>query len=156
MAIQINHLRDHRESIHTLATAQFDLWGPLTGRNTLEEYKRLLHSAAGSEHLPNTLVAVDGSSVLGSVNVLECDLPLRQELTPWLAQLFVFPAFRSQGVGTSLVKEAILEVRKLGWHVLYLYTSGTLPEFYEKLGWSRREEVEYLGKTRLVMCYTAN
>jgi len=155
MGIQVTHIRNHRESIHTLATAQFDLWGSLTSRNTLEEYERLLYRAAESENLPVTLVAVDESRVLGSVNVLECDLSLRQELTPWLAQLFVFPAFRRQGVGTSLVKAAFLAARELGWHVLYLYTSGTLPEFYERLGWARREEVEYLSKMRVIMCYTA-
>jgi hypothetical protein len=33
------------------------------------------------------------------VNVLESDLPPRQELTPWLAQLFVLPDFRRQDVG---------------------------------------------------------
>lgn len=153
MPIQIDPISDHLDSIAALARAQFDLWGPLTSRNTLEEYQELLQLAAKSDQLPITLVAVDGSKVLGSVNLLNNDLPLRLDLAPWLAQLFVFPEYRNQGVGASLVKAVSVEARKLGWHNLYLYTSGTLPDFYERLGWSRIEEIEYQGKPRVVMIY---
>jgi len=34
---------------------------------------------------------------------------------------------------------------------LYLYTSGTLPSFYERIGWIRRENVYYKDKDRTVM-----
>ena len=153
MAIQINHIKDHPESIANLASAQFDLWGPLTSRDSLEEYEKLLHTSAFSDALPTTLIAVENSAVLGSVNVLESDLPLRRDLTPWLAQLFVFPNFRRRGVGASLVEAAIIETKQLGWHTIYLYTSGTLPNFYEQLGWSRLEEIVYQNKMRVVMAY---
>ncbi len=151
--MQIENIKHHLDAIDTLSEAQFELWGPLTGRNTLEEYRKLLHFAAESESLPTTLVAVENATVLGSVNVLENDLPLRPDIAPWLAQLFVFPNFRSRGAGAFLIAGAIAEARKLNKSILYLYTSGTLPNYYEKLGWSRTEEIAYLDKRRVIMAY---
>lgn len=151
--MQIENIKHHLNAIDTLSQAQFELWGPLTGRNTLEEYRELLHLAAESKSLPITLVAVENATILGSVNVLENDLPLRPDIAPWLAQLFVFPNFRRQGAGAFLVAGAIAEARKLNRPIIYLYTSGTLPDYYEKLGWSRMEEIAYLGKRRVIMAY---
>ena len=151
--MQIENIKYHLDAIDSLSEAQFELWGPLTGRNTLKEYRELLHFAAESESLPTTLVAVENATVLGSVNVLESDLPLRPDIAPWLAQLFVFPNFRGRGAGALLIEGAIAEARKLNRPILYLYTSGTLPGYYEKLGWSRMEEIAYLGKRRVIMAY---
>ena len=111
--MQIENIKHHLDAIDTLSEAQFELWGPLTGRNTLEEYRKLLHFAAESESLPTTLVAVENATVLGSVNVLENDLPLRPDIAPWLAQLFVFPNFRRRSAGALLIAGAIAEARKL-------------------------------------------
>ena len=151
--MQIENIKHHLDAIDTLSQAQFELWGPLTGRNTLKEYRELLHFAAESKSLPTTLVAVENATVLGSVNVLENDLPLRPDIAPWLAQLFVFPNFRRRGAGALLIAGAIAEARKLNRPILYLYTSGTLPSYYKKLGWSRIEEIAYLGKRRVIMAY---
>ena len=151
--MQIENIKHHLDAIDKLSQAQFELWGPLTGRNTLSEYRELLHLAAESESLPTTLVAVENATVLGSVNVLENDLPLRPDIAPWLAQLFVFPSFRRRGAGAVLIAGAIAEAQKLNRPILYLYTSGTLPNYYEKLGWSRMEEIAYLGKRRVIMAY---
>ena len=151
--MQIENIKHHLDAIDTLSEAQFELWGPLTGRNTLEEYRKLLHFAAKSESLPTTLVAVENATVLGSVNVLENDLPLRPDIAPWLAQLFVCPNFRGRDAGALLIAGAIAEARKLNRSILFLYTSGTLPNYYEKLGWSRMEEIAYLGKRRVIMAY---
>ena len=153
IAMQIENIKHHLDAIDTLSEAQFELWRPLTGRNTLEEYRKLLHFAAESESLPTTLVAVENATVLGSVNVLENDLPLRPDIAPWLAQLYVFPNFRGRGAGALLIAGAIAEARKLNRSILYLYTSETLPSYYEKLGWSRMEEIAYLGKRRVIMAY---
>ncbi len=153
IAMQIENIKHHLNAIDTLSEAQFELWRPLTGRNTLEEYRKLLHFAAESESLPTTLVAVENATVLGSVNALENDLPLRPDIAPWLAQLYVFPNFRGQGAGALLIAGAIAEARKLNRSIIYLYTSGTLPSYYERLGWSRMEEIAYLGKRRVIMAY---
>ncbi len=49
------------------------------------------------------------------------------------------------------VRAVIERGRNLGFDRLYLYTSGTLPLFYERSGWKERETVQYKGKERIVM-----
>ncbi len=136
-----------------LAEWQFDYWGPLTGFDTIEQYVAALEQWSVGEGIPAVIVAANGSQILGSVNLLRSDMKSRLQLMPWLAQLFVVPQHRQVGVGAALVKAAIERTRKCGFAALYLYTSGTLPQYYARLGWEELERVRYLGKERTVMRY---
>jgi hypothetical protein len=53
----------------------------------LEQYIALLQGAENGTELIASLVAVEHNQLLGSVNLVENDLPVRSDLTPWLAQL---------------------------------------------------------------------
>ena len=46
---------------------------------------------------------------------------------------------------------AVAEAKHLSWPKLYLYCSGTLPDYYKNLGWHRTEALDYQGKTRIIM-----
>ncbi len=137
--------------IPLLAQWHFKQWGNLTGAPTEHGYKAMLSRSAFNQNLPLTLIAVSGKRLLGSVNVVDCDMDIRPELKPWLAQLYVAVPERNRGIGPMLVRAAIERSRKLAFSCLYLYTSGTLPVFYENLGWTRRETVYYKDKARIVM-----
>ena len=76
MTVRIENLQRHTGSIENLSVTHFDLWGPLTSRNTLKEYQRLLGCAVAADGLPSTLVAEENGAILGSVNVLDSDLPI--------------------------------------------------------------------------------
>src|SRR5262249_12973892 len=80
-------------------------------------------------------------------------MSIRPSLTPWLAMLFIAPDYRNQGIGAALVRAALGRTQALGFRRLHLFTSGDLPRYYEKLGWSIDERVQYLGKERTVMHY---
>jgi hypothetical protein len=56
-------------------------------------------------------------------------------------------------IGAALVRAAAARTKSLGFRRLYLYTSGDLPRYYERLGWVIDERVEYLGKERTLMHY---
>ena len=147
----IEDLSKHMDFIPLLAEWHFAQWGDLTGALTEADYQSLISKQTFTEKLPLTLVAVDHGRLLGSVNIVPCDLDILPELTPWLAQLYVHPPERSRGVGSTLVHAATARSQKLGFDHLYLYTSGTLPSFYERIGWTTREAVHYKGKDRTVM-----
>ncbi len=147
----IESLSKNQNLLSELARWHFEEWGPLTGSASLEEYTANLERFASSDAVPSVLVAKSGRELLGSASLLPSDLPLRSELTPWLAQLFVLPRHRGRGIGASLVHSAVSAAGQLGFSALYLYTSGDLPAFYRQLGWSTRETVTYLGKERTVM-----
>lgn len=137
----------------TLARWHFDQWGPLTGSNTVEAYVRFLDDAMRCKTTPSVLVAIMDGKLAGSANLLRCDMKIRNHLTPWLGQLFVAPSYRQRGIGTALISAVVTEAQRIGYDRLYLYTSGELPRFYARLGWSVHERVHYLGKERTVMQY---
>lgn len=147
----IETLGKHSELLDQIARLHFEQWGALTGTGSLAEYRAFLETACADTSLPVVVVAVADGKLLGSASVIECDLSIRNELTPWLAQVYVLDERRGQGVGTALVKAASEYAGKLGFQRLYLYTSGTLPRFYQRLGWANREKVSYLGKERTIM-----
>ena len=149
----IGDLGDHVVCLPTLARWHWDQWGLLTGARSLDEYIASLTKVATSRTVPSLLVAMDGDHLLGSASLLASDLPPRADLTPWLAQLFVEPTGRRDGVGAALVHAILDRARACGYDRVYLFTSGTLPEYYRRLGWRELERLEYLARERTVMDY---
>ena len=80
------------------------------------------------------------------------DLPSRNELTPWLSNLFIKEEYRGRGIGTQLIKFILDEAKKLGFPKVWLYTDNekTL-SLYTKLGWRFVESTIYHGKPALIM-----
>jgi predicted N-acetyltransferase YhbS len=147
----IGDLGDHLSWLPTLARWHYDQWGPLTGASSLEGYVARLSEAARSRSVPSILIATADGALLGSASLVVSDLPLRADLTPWLAQLFVEPARRRDGVGARLVRAVLDRARQCGYPRVYLYTSGTLPDYYRRLGWRVVERLVYLQRERTVM-----
>ena len=127
----------------------------MTGYRSAVDYECFLRRAAISSALPAVLIAMRNDDFIGSVNLLENEMPIRPELSPWMGQLFVIDGERDRGVGRILVDAAIAHAATLGYRRLHLFTSGTLPQFYNSLGWKPLETIEYLGKLRSVMVYEA-
>jgi len=130
---------------------QFAYWGPLTGHASATAYWAFLEHAARSRALPRVLVARLDTEFLGSVNLLANEMAARPQFTPWLGQLFVSESHRAKGIGVRLLDAAVSYVGRLGYRQLFLFTSGTLPGYYRKRGWTDIEEVTYLGKARTIM-----
>jgi predicted N-acetyltransferase YhbS len=151
--VLIGDLADYRQCLPTLARWHFDQWGALTGARTFEDYVALLSAAADSRTVPSVLVALADGELLGSANLVAADLPPRAHLTPWFGQLFVAPTRRRTGVGAALVQAVLDRARRCGYARVHLYTSGTLPQYYRRLGWRATEQLIYLGHQRTVMEY---
>ncbi|WP_342740359.1 GNAT family N-acetyltransferase [Bradyrhizobium sp. B117] len=152
-SLEIARLTEESGLSKTIAALQFAFWGPLTGYGSAADYEQFLCHAARSHHLPEILVARCGTTFVGSVNLLASEMTIRPALSPWMAQLFVPDSARSQGVGNALIEAAVAKAAALGHRRLYLYTSGTLPGYYASRRWQPVEEVEYLGKRRVIMAY---
>ena len=134
-----------------MAAEQYDYWGPLTGHASAQCYAAFLEQAAHSDGLPRVLVATRSGALMGSVNLVAQEMAIRPPFTPWLGQLFVRENCRAEGIGTRLVDAAISHAGALGYGALFLFTSGALPGYYRKRGWTDVETVDYLGKPRTVM-----
>jgi GNAT superfamily N-acetyltransferase len=64
------------------------------------------------------------------------DLETRPDLTPWLAGVFVQPAFRGRGYATALVRRVEAFASAASVRTLWLYT-WTAEPLYARLGWQR-------------------
>jgi GNAT superfamily N-acetyltransferase len=134
-----------------IAAGQFAYWGPLTGHSSQSSYEQFLQQAARSAALPRVLIASSCGVLQGSVNVMMNEMPIRPQFTPWMGQLFVAASQRSRGIAATLVDAAACYAEQLGYHQLFLFTSGTLPHYYRSRGWIDLEDVTYLGKVRTIM-----
>lgn len=98
-------------------------------------------SAEDSSSLPISLVALaDNDELVGVACVVKDEvLPDVQEPGPWVAAVFVHPAYRGRAVGKQLVNEAIRRARELGHTDVYLYTRSAA-DWYKTFGWERVRE----------------
>lgn len=104
------------------------------GGYTVEEMTKLiLEPPVGPKE---TFVLFDGGEPAGTAALIRSDLETRPDLTPWLAGLWVQPAFRGRGHATALVRRVEAFALAASVPVLWLYTSTAEP-LYAKLGWER-------------------
>ena len=100
--------------------------------------------------LPRHFVALVGDRPVGTASLVARDLVSRPQLTPWLANVVVDPAWRGRGAGTALVRAVEDEAAASGTSILYLHTTTAAP-LYQRLGWQRLEQAPDGGGMVLVM-----
>jgi len=101
------------------------------------------------ESLPYFVVArVDGVPV-GCASIVAADLPTHPDLGPWLANVYVLPAWRGRGLGGALVAHAMEYGARIADR-LYLYTFGSTA-LYDRLGWRPIERGNYAGREVTLM-----
>lgn len=132
--IQFTTLADH--PCHQQAVTDW-LWQAFGHGASRAFYAAIVESSLRSEGLPLTFIALAGEKLVGTAGLWRCDLLSRQDLTPWLAALYIDAPARGQGVGAALQRHVIDYSRRAGFDVLYLY--ATFAGYYERHGW------EYLG-----------
>lgn len=142
--MNITYLADHREVISTLAQWFYQEWAYLYPDRTLEDVRRLLSKRTNKEKIPLALIAMEEKELLGTVCLKVHDMDTRQDLTPWMAGLYVVTSRRRQGIGTMLVSAIEEKARELGVATLYLYTPES-EAFYLQLGWKVKERTGYHG-----------
>lgn len=136
------HLGDRPEFFPIVAQWIWDEWRELLVQQSAAEFAAWFRSAPRGAGLPTTLIELERGVPVGTVS-LECDdMEIRPDLTPWLASLYVVPAFRGRGLGRRLVRAAEDAARLRGCTQLFLYTPGQ-EKFYAALGWSLLETCRY-------------
>lgn len=148
--IQINYLMDHPQFLPELARLHFEEWGDLSPHETLEERTQRLAGLCGHCEIPTALVAMTDQELVGSALLVTHDMKTRKDLSPWLAGVYVKPAYRCRGIASNLVARVEAEAARLHISRLYLYTPSEAA-FYARRGWQTLEETEYRGVAVTVM-----
>lgn len=144
--IRVEYLPDNKSIIATLAAWHNSMWP----HGSIEYRKMHLKSQVGSRGIPTTFVAMSGKILLGSASLVPQDLKARQELSPWMATVFVAPEYRKKGVGSTLVNRVVLEAARLNIETVYLFTPDK-EKFYAALGWLVIERITYRGELQSIM-----
>ena len=133
-----------------LATLHAAEWGPLyadwEAAAALAEFA--VQHLAG--RLPTTLIAVVGSTLLGSVSLICDDLPGWEHLNPWLASFYVLERYRGQGIGTQLLSAAEEALRAQGLTTVYLFTETRASNFAAH-GWLSYAETSIVNLPVTIM-----
>lgn len=143
--MHIDYLSHHPELIAPLAQQCANEWAHLYlawGEGEAVEEFRMARTDGG---IPATLVALDEErTLLGTVSVIEDDLPGFEHLNPWLATLLVVPEQRGRGIGAFLVREAERFAREAGHGEMYLFTESA-PGLFRRMGWLEMAETTANG-----------
>jgi len=121
MISQLENVPFFRNELAALHAAEWKhLYADWDERSALAEF--LNQKADGS--LPATLVLHEGMELVGSVSVVFGDCPVRLDLDPWLASLYVVPQRRGRGHGLELVQAAIELAAAAGVGRLHVFTES--------------------------------
>jgi GNAT superfamily N-acetyltransferase len=151
--MQIESIADHLDWVPLIAGWHWREWGDTDPLGSLAQWTHGLYERTLRDHIPTTYVAVEQRQPVGSVTVVEHDMAIRLDLSPWLAGLYVQPQSRRRGVGSALVRHALQQVCHLGFPALYLYTHPARP-FYERLGWEVLEERSFHDRPVTIMSFS--
>jgi predicted N-acetyltransferase YhbS len=148
--MKIEYLADHPAFVPTIAAWQQAQFGYLTPTATLEDRTDRLRRSLQKDALPMALIALSGTgTLLGSAGILPTTIT-HQQLTPWLSSVYVPDEHRGRGIASALSLRAIMEVAKLGFERLYLFTPHS-ELLYARIGWKTFERIEYNGTPLTLM-----
>lgn len=154
--MRIVNLSEQPWALAQLARWHHQEWAHLNPGQSLHYRMEKMQGFLSPAFLPSTYIALKNSpssdgqgTILGSSAVVAQDMEIYQELSPWLASVFVHPAHRRQGIGSALVLHTMAEARSHGVEAMYLFTEAQSP-FYETLGWEIFDHIEYIN-TRVDM-----
>jgi monoamine oxidase len=153
-AFVIANFADHRDFGPRLALWHTAEWGQLYAPSVwnLEIATREFAEMNAAE-IPLTLIAVDRrtNDLLGSISLIADDeLEGFEQLTPWLASLYVEPRSRGVGIARALIDAVLASAAELGHQRLFLFTSGQ-EDYYRDRGWALVARTQALGHHAAVM-----
>ncbi|WP_434362610.1 GNAT family N-acetyltransferase [Parasalinivibrio latis] len=148
--MKIINLTEQPDVIPVIAKWHFDEWGHLYPGETLADFVQGLHQCLDDSLVPVTWLLVDEQNVVGTASLVEQDMETNIELGPWLANVYLIPAIRGQGIGSWLIREVMSLAKQRGISELVLFTEGQ-SWFYETLGWQVLKTETYHGETVSVM-----
>ncbi|MCC6458089.1 MAG: GNAT family N-acetyltransferase [Caldilineaceae bacterium] len=148
--IRLDYLAATPKIIPLLATWHHQQWGHLANASTLAQRKARLKHHLQRGAIPTTFVAWHHEQPIGSASLVANDMATLPEWIPWLANVYVLPEYRRQGIGARLVQRVAAEALDLGYPRIYLYTPDQM-HFYETMGWQTSHLRHYRGADMTVM-----
>jgi N-acetylglutamate synthase-like GNAT family acetyltransferase len=151
--ITVKYLADVPEAIPVIARWLYDEFHYLIPERPIDYVIESLNTRLNYNKIPLSIIALKEHEIIGTVSLKMTDMDIRDNLTPWLASLFVNNEYRHNGVGTFLVKSVQEIAKQIGIKELFLYTPNSW-DFYKKIGWTIIERLEYKSRDVVIMKYS--
>lgn len=132
--MDIVYLHNKTEYITTVANWIYNEFVKDINKSVTIEKVIEFFSHSKENEFPITLIAINDNKCVGTVSIFENDLKTQNELSPWLASLYVHPEYRGQKIAQNLINRVIEIVNSMGYKKVYLRTEHT-SEYYKRLGW---------------------
>lgn len=154
--MRIKRLPKELSIIATIAEWHYHQWGSRNkAAGSINQLIAGFWAQAYSKRIPMTFVAMAGQELLGFASLITHDADAPKDLSPCLANVYVTPSQRNNGVGSALVERAVNKAAELGVKKLYLF-SPEKEDFYIHLGWSTEERIILRNEKVAVMAFTTN
>jgi GNAT superfamily N-acetyltransferase len=82
--------------------------------------------------LPQCHIMLKGNKIIGYYQLVNLELIMRKDLSPWITCVFIEPEERGQRLSSALLENGRTIAGKLGYPKVYLTTDHIL--FYERYG----------------------
>ena len=151
--IRIDLLADHPAHPETLARWHMEEWAGYYAGRTLAQVTGAFQARARRSGLPQALLALKGTDVVGTVSLAATSISTHAHLTPWMIGLYVAPEQRGKGVASVLVRHAVDRARSLGERVLHVAVRSH-EESYVSAGWEVIDRVRHEGEDLVVLRLT--
>ncbi|MGM0410689.1 MAG: GNAT family N-acetyltransferase [Bacillota bacterium] len=152
--MEIKYLADSKENIEEVIDWLYKQWGD-NYEYGKEVWEKRIYNRLVKKTIPTTFIALENDEAIGTASIIEHDMDIKKELTPWLADVYVKEENRGKKVATKLIKRVIKEARDINVKKLYLYTREA-EGLYKKLGWEVIEKVNYYGDHVPIMVLDLN
>ncbi|MSR13810.1 MAG: GNAT family N-acetyltransferase [Gammaproteobacteria bacterium] len=132
--IEIAYLNDHPTLVPGLAERHAEEWQHLYAGWDAATAATEFAAQHSDGSVPTTLIALEDGELRGSVSLIHDDLPGWEQLNPWLASLYVLPAYRKLGIASRLVAAVDELLVARGCDCAYLFTEAR-ESFFTRRGW---------------------
>jgi predicted N-acetyltransferase YhbS len=136
--------------VPTIAAWHWAEWGHTDPGGSLERWTAGLRGRVGRHVIPTILVAFAGAEPVGSVALVEYDMSIWRQYSPWLSGMYVVAEHRGRGIGSALLAACEEEAALLGVETLYLYTHSA-EDFYRRYEWNVVARDAYGAETVAIM-----
>jgi GNAT superfamily N-acetyltransferase len=130
--ISIANLADDVQHVEEASRFIWEEWHKASGSKLEDTVYGSMH-CLNKDRVPQMYIAKHGDDLVGVASVWNNDLASRQDLSPWLATVYVKEEYRNIGIGRLLQAKCIQAAKELGYGKMYLITD--LVGYYERFGW---------------------
>ncbi|MFN2331651.1 MAG: GNAT family N-acetyltransferase [Halomonas sp.] len=148
--VRLERLLPSSPHVLKLARWEFQQWSHLDPARRLDEALFCFREQCGPGGVPSVFIALWDDTPVGMASLIADDMHDRPDLTPWLASVYVVPAWRGRGIASRLVQQVEKEASAHGIGQFHLFTSDR-QTLYRRLGWQAMEECVYRGEAVTLM-----